>query len=116
LKDGADSSAWPALITGLRHIAMCSEYWLSLNDAVEGIGIRPFVIDKARKDCADYRPLKTHAGSGSVSEDIKPMYLKDAHGGDQYINKKSGSVKRGKVYFAEQCASSLQKRPPKECE
>ncbi len=118
LKDGADSiGVAGASLRVYVNIGMCSEYWLSLHDAVEGIGDqKPFLIDKARKDCADYRATEERMPSAEAFlKTLKPMYLKDAPGGNQYITQDPEVLKRGKVVFAEQCASChSSKRPPKE--
>ena len=85
LKDGADSiGVAGASLRVYVNIGMCSEYWLSLHDAVEGIGDqKPFVIDKARKDCADYRATEERMPAAEAFlKTLKPMYLKDAACGE----------------------------------
>jgi cytochrome c5 len=118
LKDGADSiGVAGASLRVYVNIGMCSQYWLSLHDAVEGIGEqKPFMIDKARQDCADYRATEERMPAAEAFlKTLKPMYLKDAPGGSQYITKDPEVLKRGKIVFAEQCASChSSKRPPKE--
>ena len=117
LKDGADSiGVAGASLRVYVNIGMCSEYWLSLHDAVEGTGSqKPFLIDKARKDCADWRATEERMPAAEAFlKTISPMYLKNTPGGAQYITKDDEVLKR-ELVFAEQsarCHSS--KRPPKE--
>jgi hypothetical protein len=117
LKDGADSiGVAGASLRVYVNIGMCSEYWLTLHDPVEGIGDqKPFVIDQARKECADWRATEARMPSAEAFlKTIGPMHLKDAPGGDRYLTKDEAVLKRGKIVFAEQCASChSSKRPPK---
>ena len=118
LKDGADSiGVAGASLRVYVNIGMCSDYWLTLHDAVEGIGPqKPFVIDKARKDCADFRATEARMPAAEAFlKTIGPMHLKDAPGGDSYLTTNDAILKRGKLVFAEQCARChSSKRPPKE--
>ena len=102
LKDGADSiGVAGASLRVYVNIGMCSEYWLSLHDAVEGMGDqKPFLIDKARKDCADYRATEDRMPAAEAFlKTLKPMYLKDAPGGNQYITKDPEVLKRRQDCF-----------------
>jgi hypothetical protein len=118
LKDGADSIGIAgASLRVYVNIGMCSDYWLTLHDAVEGIGGQhPFLIDKARKECSDWRATEARMPAAEAFlKTIGPMLLKDAPGGDQYLTKDEDTLKRGKVVFAERCASChSSKRPPAE--
>jgi|SRR5579863_88438 hypothetical protein len=120
LKDGADSIGIAgASLRVYVNIGMCSDYWLTLHDAVEGIGPqKPFVITKARADCADFRATEARmADAEAFLKTIGPMYLKDAPGGSSYLTADQAILKRGKLVFAEQCAHChSSKRPPKEIE
>lgn len=116
LKDGADSiGVAGASLRVYVNIGMCSDYWLTLHDAVEGMGSqKPFLIEKARNECADWRT--TEARMPAVEAFLKtigPMHLKDAPGGEQYLTKDQKILERGKIVFAEQCARChSSKRPP----
>lgn len=116
LKDGADSiGVAGASLRVYVNIGMCSDYWLTLHDAVEGIGgQKPFVIDKARQECSDWRATEARMPAAEAFlKTIGPMHLKDAPGGDQYLTKDESVLTRGKLVFAEHCASChSSKRPP----
>lgn len=118
LKDGADSiGVAGASLRVYVNIGMCSDYWLTLHDAVEGIGSqKPFLIDKARKECSDWGATEARMPAAEAFlKTIGPMHLKDAPGGDQYLIKDKAILTRGKLVFAERCASChSSKRPPKE--
>jgi len=116
LKDGADSiGVAGASLRVYVNIGMCSDYWLTLHDAVEGMGAqKPFLVDKARTDCADWRATEERMPAAEAFlKTIGPMYLKDAPGGARYLTADGETLRRGKVVFAERCASChSSKRPP----
>ena len=116
LKDGADSiGVAGASLRVYVNIGMCSDIWLSLFDPVEGMGPqKPFSIDRARKECADWRATEDRMPAAEAFlKTIDPMYLKDAPGGAQYLSTNAEVRKRGKIVFAEQCATChSSKRPP----
>jgi mono/diheme cytochrome c family protein len=116
LKDGADSiGVAGASLRVYVNIGMCSEYWLSLHDPVEGKGTqKPFLIEKARADCADWRATEERMPAAEAFlKTLTPMYLKDAPGGGYYLTKDPEVLRRGKIVFGEQCASChSSKRPP----
>ena len=118
LKDGADSiGVAGASLRVYVNIGMCSDYWLTLHDAVEGTGTQqPFLIDKARKECADWRETEERMPAAEAFlKTIGPMHLKDAPGGERYLTAEAEVLRRGGVVFAERCASChSSKRPPKE--
>ncbi|MGH7489617.1 MAG: hypothetical protein ACREMY_29050, partial [bacterium] len=84
LKDGADSiGVAGASLRVYVNIGMCSDYWLTLHDAVEGAtSQKPFLIDKARAECADWRATEERMPAAEAFlKTIGPMRLKDAPGG-----------------------------------
>ncbi len=116
LKDGADSiGVAGASLRVYVNIGMCSDYWLTLHDAVEGATPqKPFLISKARSDCADFRATEERMPAAEAFlKTIGPMHLQDAPGGAQYMTKDADTMKRGKTVFAERCATChSSKRPP----
>ncbi len=116
LKDGADSiGVAGASLRVYVNIGMCSDYWLTLHDAVEGATPqKPFLISKAGSDCADFRATEERMPAAEAFlKTIGPMHLHDAPGGAQYITKDADTMKRGKTVFAERCAiCHSSKRPP----
>lgn len=118
LKDGADSiGVAGASLRVYVNIGMCSDYWLTLHDAVEGIGSqKPFLIEKARTDCADFRATEARMPAAEAFlKTIGPMHLKYAPGGEAYLTADAAVLRRGKIVFADRCASChSSKRPPKD--
>src|ERR1700716_445582 len=96
---------------------MGSDYWLTLHDAIEGTTEqKPFLIEKARKECADWRATEERMPAAEAFlKTVGPMHLRDAPGGEQYLTKDQEILKRGKVVFGERCSSChSSKRPPQE--
>ena len=116
LKDGADSVG--VALASLRvyvNIGMCSDYWLTLHDPLLGrTRQRPFDIDKARRECEDWRNTEVRmADAEKYLETLKPMHLKDAPGGNAYLTKDQAVLERGKIAFADTCATChSSKQPP----
>jgi hypothetical protein len=118
LKDGADSiGVAGASLRVYVNIGMCSDYWLTLHQAIYGmVEQKPFSIDKARRECADWRQTEERMpAAAAFLKTIGPMRLKDAPGGAQYLTTDASVLSRGKTVFAEQCASChSSKQPPPE--
>ena len=118
LKDGADSiGVAGASLRVYVNIGMCSDYWLTLHDAVEGTTAqKPFRIDKARAECADFRATEERMPAAEAFlKTIGPMHLRDAPEGAQYLTASPETLQRGKIVFAERCATChSSKRPPKD--
>ncbi len=116
LKDGADSIGIAgASLRVYVNIGMCSEYWLTRHDAIYGmVPQQPFSMEAARKDCADWRETEARMpAAAAFLSTLKPMLLKDAPGGTQYLDADPAVLARGKVVFADECASChSSKRPP----
>ncbi|MDR9893777.1 hypothetical protein G7B40_004210 [Aetokthonos hydrillicola Thurmond2011] len=118
LKDGADSTGVAnASLRVYVNIGMCGDYWLSLHDAMLGRKPqKPFDIETARKNCEYWRKTEARmADAEAFLKTIKPMYLKDAPGGEAFLTKDESVLKRGKIAFANTCASChSSKQPPAE--
>lgn len=118
LKDGADSAGIALASERVYiNIGSCSDYWLTLHDPLLGTTPqKPFEIEKARAECEYWSKTEARmADAESFLETIKPMYLKDAPGGDTYLTKDESVLERGKIVFAETCASChSSKQPPAE--
>jgi RoxA-like, cytochrome c-like len=116
LKDGADSiGVAGASLRVYVNIGMCSDYWLTLHQAIYGMVVqKPFSIDHARQECADWRETEARMpAAAAFLKTIGPMRLKDAPGGDRYLTTDSAVLRRGKLVFAEQCARChSSKQPP----
>ena len=118
LKDGADSVG--VALASLRvyvNIGMCSDYWLTLHDPLLGRKAQqPFDIEKAKAEC-EYWP-KTAARMADAEaflSTLTPMHLEDAPGGEAYLTKDTAVLERGKIIFADTCATChSSKQPPAE--
>jgi hypothetical protein len=117
LKDGADSvGVAGASLRVYVNIGMCGDYWMTRHDPAVGIAKRqqPFEIDHARKNCEDWRLTEARmANAESFLKLMKPLLLKDAPGGAQYLTASAETLRAGRRAFAENCASChSSKRPP----
>jgi hypothetical protein len=116
LKDGADSIGIAgASLRVYMNIGMCSDYWLTLHQAIYGmVQQKPFSIEKARRECADWRQTEARMPAAEAFlKTVGPMRLKDAPGGERYLTSDPVVLRRGKLVFAEQCASChSSKQPP----
>jgi cytochrome c5 len=116
LKDGADSVGVALASERVYiNIGSCSDYWLTLHDPLLGRKPqKPFDIETARKKC-EYWP-KTEARMADAEAFLKtltPMHLEDAPGGKAYLTKDKAVLDRGKIVFADTCATChSSKQPP----
>ncbi|MBW4597255.1 MAG: hypothetical protein KME46_31255 [Brasilonema angustatum HA4187-MV1] len=115
LKDGADSiGVAKASLRVYVNIGMCGDYWLSLHDAVLGRKPqRPFDIEKARKECQDWNNTEARMPDmEAFLKTIKPMHLAQAPGGEAFLTKDEQLLKRGKIVFAQSCATCHSSKQP----
>lgn len=115
LKDGADSTGVAnASLRVYVNIGMCSDYWLTVHDALLGrTSQRPFDIDKARRECEDWRNTEARmADAEAFLKTLQPMHLKDAPGGEAMLTKDESVQERGKIAFANSCASCHSSKQP----
>lgn len=116
LKDGADSiGVANASLRVYVNIGTCSDYWLTLHEPLLGrTPQRPFDINKARKECVDWRKTEARmADAEAFLKTLTPMHLKDAPGGEAILTKNESVLERGKVAFASSCAQChSSKQPP----
>lgn len=117
LKDGSDSiGVAGASLRVYVNIGMCSDIWLTVHDPVAGVNRpqAPFDIAKARKECADWRATEARMEAAEAFlKSIGPMQLKDAPGGEAFLGKDEALLTRGKLAFADKCASChSSKQPP----
>jgi hypothetical protein len=118
LKDGADSTGVAnASLRVYVNIGMCGDYWLTLHEPLLGrTPQRPFDINKARKECENWRNTEARmADAEAFLKTLTPMYLKDAPGGKAFLTQDEEVLNRGKIAFANSCASChSSKQPPAE--
>jgi hypothetical protein len=136
LKDGADSvgsscldnpTARPgindtacAALRGYLNIGLCADVFMSLHDPVYGLkkAQTPFDIKRARQSSLPCEESWTATvarleGLEGFLRTLGPLHLADADGGSAYVSKDEAILTRGKIVFAENCASChSSKQPP----
>jgi hypothetical protein len=116
LKDGADSVGVPgATLRVYVNIGMFSQHWLECHNALIGLTPqKPFSIALAQSNSVYW--LATQTKFMNVAKffmRLKSFRLEDAPGGTNYITQDPAVMTRGKIVFAENCASChSSKRPP----
>jgi hypothetical protein len=117
LKDGADSiGVAGASLRVYVNIGMCGDYWITLHDPVIGVKRtqQPFDMEHARATCEDFRNTEARmAAAEAFLKTLTPLHLADAPGGAAYLTKAPDVLGRGKLAFADKCASChSSKQPP----
>src|SRR4029077_10214772 len=116
LKDGADSIGVPgATIRVFVNIGMFSEYWLTRHNRLIGLKPQaPFEISYARANSVFWLATEERlANIAAFFRKLKPFHLADAPGGADLISHDETAMARGKMVFAESCASChSSKQPP----
>ena len=116
LKDGADSvGLLGALNRVYLNIGLFSEEWLlHFNPVVGGKTITPISIATAQKNSSYWQA--TEAGTPNTAlfflKAAQPDRLKDAPGGDTYLNADTATLARGKGVFADTCARCHSSKAP----
>jgi hypothetical protein len=108
LKDGSDSvGALGALNRVFVNIGLFSEEWLEhIQPFIGGQAFTPFPIANANKNSSYWKATEAQTPDVALFflASAKPDYLKNAPGGDAYLNDEPTKLERGKVVFAERCA------------
>jgi hypothetical protein len=117
LKDGADSVGVPgATIRVYINIGMYSQHWLQQHQALLGLTPqKPFSIKTAQDNSVYWNA--TQEKVENIAEFFKRLTsykLADAPGGADHMTKDPAVMERGKLVFAEECATChSSKQPPK---
>ena len=119
LKDGADSiGVAGASLRVYVNIGMCSDYWLTLHDPVNGrtpqqpFSHRSRAEERARTGATPKRGWRTPRRSSRPSVRCT---LADAPGGAEHLSADAETLRRGKIAFADKCARChSSKQPPRE--
>jgi hypothetical protein len=118
LKDGADSvGVVGATLRVYINIGMYSQYWLTRHNALLGLRPQePFQLSVAEKNSVYWRATERKVGNiaNFFKELVTPMYLKDAPDGPTYMTQDPDVLKKGKLAFAESCASCHSSKQPPE--
>lgn len=117
LKDGADSIGLAgAALRVYFNIGMCSEYSTTLHDPVNGVKQRqqPLDIAHARTTCEAFRATEARMDAAAAFlRTLVPLHLADAPGGAEHLRQDPELLRRGKLAFADECASChSSKQPP----
>jgi len=108
LKDGADSvGALGALNRVFLNIGLFSEEWLEhFKPLVGGSPFSPIEIAVANKNSSYWNATQKQTPNLALFflAATRPDLLKNAPGGDAYLNKDEARLTQGKTVFAEQCA------------
>lgn len=116
LKDGADSVGVPgATLRVYINIGSYSQHWLQQHNALIGLTAqKPFSIKTAQENSTYW--LATQSKFPNIANffmHLKSYRLEDAPGGKDFITKDDAVMTRGKIVFAENCATChSSKRPP----
>lgn len=116
LKDGADSVGIPgAVLRVYVNIGMFSEYWLTRHNRLIGLTPqRPFETAYAQENSVYWQATVQRAGHiAAFFRKLKPFHLIDAPGGKEYIATDDKVMTRGKLVFAENCASCDSSKQPR---
>ena len=116
LKDGADSVGVPgATLRVYVNIGSYSQHWLEQHNALIGLTEqRPFSVATAQAHSVYWLATQTKfTNIANFFMHLKSFRLEDAPGGKDYITKDENVMTRGKLVFAENCATChSSKQPP----
>ncbi len=115
LKDGADSVGVPgATIRVYVNIGLFSEYWLTRHNRLIGLTPqKPFEIAYAQEHSVFWRATEERVGDiAAFFSRLKSFRLADAPGGAAHLTSDPAVLTRGKIVFAENCASCHSSKTP----
>ncbi len=116
LKDGADSVGVPgATLRVYVNIGSYSQHWLQQHNALLGLTPqKPFSIQAAQENSVYWLASQTKfLNVAKFFMRLKSFRLEDAPGGNDFITKDDAVMTRGKIVFAENCATChSSKQPP----
>jgi hypothetical protein len=116
LKDGADSVGVPgATLRVYVNIGSYSQHWLQQHNALIGLTPqKPFHVQVAQENSVYWLASQTKFPNiANFFMHLKSFRLEDAPGGTNYITQDQAVMTRGKIVFAENCASChSSKQPP----
>ena len=116
LKDGADSVGVPgATLRVYINIGSYSQHWLQQHNALIGLTPqKPFSVKTAQENSVYWLATQTKfTNIANFFMHLKSFRLEDAPGGKSFITSDEGTMNRGKIVFAENCATChSSKRPP----
>lgn len=116
LKDGADSVGVPAAtIRVYINIGMYSQHWMAQHQPLLGLTPqKPFSIETAQKNSVYWNATQDKVGNiAAFFRKLTSYQLADAPGGAERITRDAAVMTRGKLAFAQECATChSSKQPP----
>jgi len=116
LKDGADSVGVPgATLRVYINIGLYHQHWIKQQNPLIGLTKqKPFSVQAAQENSVYWLATqKKFENIAKFFSKLLPYRLEDAPGGKAFITKDAAVLKRGKIVFAENCASChSSKQPP----
>jgi hypothetical protein len=115
LKDGADSvGVVGATLRVYINIGSYSQHFLQQHNALIGLTKqKPFEIETAQKNSVYWLATQQKfANVGNFFKKLKSFRLEDAPGGKDYLTKDEAVMTRGKIVFAENCATCHSSKQP----
>ncbi len=116
LKDGADSVGVPgATIRVYINIGMYSQHWMQQHQPLLGLTPqKPFSIKTAQENSVYWNSTQEKVGNiAAFFKKLTSYRLADAPGGGEHITKDESVMTRGKLVFAQECATChSSKQPP----
>jgi hypothetical protein len=117
LKDGADSVGVPgATLRVYINIGSYSQHWLQQHNALIGLSPqKPFSIKTAQENSVYWRASQTKFQNvAKFFMRLKSFRLEDAPGGKDFLTKDEAVMNRGRIVFAENCATCHSSKQPPE--
>lgn len=115
LKDGADSVGVAGALSRVYiNIGTFHQEWVQNFKPLIGGEQQPMDVANARANSVYWRATEGRVGNLAAYflKAAGPMYLKDAPGGEQYLNDDEALLERGKLVFADNCASCHSSKQP----
>ncbi len=116
LKDGADSVGVPgATIRVYINIGMYSQHWMQQHQPLLGLTPqKPFSIKTAQQNSVYWNSTQEKVGNiAAFFKRLQSFQLADAPGGQEFMTSDETVLNRGKLVFAQECATCHSgKRPP----
>lgn len=116
--DGSDYAIETAALRVYLNVGMCFDYWVTRH--VPLLAITPqkvFDFETATEKCAEFSVAKKHAQNlvAFLLSQSPDYHLASAPGGERYLTDDQDVLRRGKLVFAEHCATChSSKQPPPE--
>ena len=115
LKDGSDSVGVAGALSRVYiNIGTFHQEWVNHFKPLLGGDQTPMDVANARENSVYWRATEGRVGNLAAYflKAAGPMYLADAPGGEQYLSEDQAALERGKLVFADNCASCHSSKQP----